>query len=113
MSIDIQKFTADELTLEKLDTLVMRRESFQVVAASNIGTTVEKIEGRIEKGGLRCRVFTEYRASSLLGSFLAPTAPLSWMAGIGMAAHNLATINPDYEIGKNKLAGTVTVKYMK
>ena len=52
MSIDIQKFTAEEVTLEKLDTLVMRRESFQVVAVSNIGATVEKIEGRIEKGGL-------------------------------------------------------------
>lgn len=113
MSIDIQKFTTDELTLEKLDTLVMRRESFQVVEAANIGATVEKIEGRIEQGGLRCRIFTEYRSTTLLGSFLAPTAPLAWMAGIGMAAHNLATINPDYEIGKNKLAGTVTVKYMK
>lgn len=113
MSIDIQKLTSDELTLEKLDTLVMRRESFQVVAVSNISSVVEKIEGRIEKNGLRCRVFTEYRSGSLLGAFLGPTAPFAWVAGIGMAAHNVATFNPDYEIGKNKLAGTVTVKYMK
>jgi hypothetical protein len=113
MSIDIQKFTADEITLEKLDTLVMRRESFQVVAVSNISSTVEKIEGRIEKADLKCRVFSEYRSGTLLGAFLAPTAPVAWLAGIGMAAHNIATFNPDYEIGKNKVAGTVTVKYMK
>lgn len=34
-------------------------------------------------------------------------------AAIGIAAHNLATYDPDYEIGKNKVADTVTVKYMK
>lgn len=113
MSIDIQKFTADEITLEKLDTLAMRRESFVVVAVSNIGAVVEKIEGRLEKQGLKCRVFTEYRSATVAGAFLSPTFLLGAGAAVGIAAHNLATFNPDYEIGKNKLAGTVTVKYMK
>ena len=43
MSIDIQKVTSDEMTFEKLETLIMRRESFQVVAVSNISAVVEKI----------------------------------------------------------------------
>ena len=65
MSIDIQKFTADELTLEKLDTLAMRHESFQVVAVSNISAVVEKIEGRLEKQDLKCRVYSEYRSAAM------------------------------------------------
>lgn len=112
MSIDLQKFTADELTLEKLDALAMRHESFQVVAVSNISAVVEKIEGRLEKQGMKCRVFTEYRSASI-GAMFTPVGILGIVPALGIAAHNLVTFNPDYEIGKNKLAGTVTVKYMK
>lgn len=112
MSIDIQKFTADEITLEKLDALVMRRESFQVVAVSNIGAVVEKIEGRIEKADLKCRVYTEYRSASIAASF-SPAALVGLGSALAIGVHNLATFNPDYEIGKNKVAGTVTVLYKK
>lgn len=113
MSNDIKKIPFDELTSDRLRGLIAGNDTFQVVAVSDIGTLVAKLEAAIENAGMRCRVFTEYRASSLLGACLVPTAPLAWMAGIGMAAHNLATFNPDYQIGKNKLASTVTVKYMK
>ncbi|MCL2658223.1 MAG: hypothetical protein FWD62_12585 [Betaproteobacteria bacterium] len=113
MSIDIQKFTADELTIERLDTLARNHEAFQVVAVSNVGAVVEKIEGRLEKQGLKCRVYTEYRSGSLVATCFGPTAPVGWAVAIGIGVHNLATFNPDYEIGKNKLAGTITVKYMK
>lgn len=112
MSIDIQKFTADEITLEKLDTLVMRRESFQVVAVSNIGAVVEKIEGRIEKADLKCRVYSEYRSASMAASF-SPAALFGIGSALAIGVHNLATFNPDYEIGKNKVAGTVTVLFKK
>ena len=113
MSIDIQKFTADELTIEKLDTLVTRHESFQVVAVSNIRAVVEKIEGRIEKADMKCRVYSEYRSASMAAAAFSPVAVLGLGAAVGIGTHNLATFNPDYEIGKNKLAGTLTVKYMK
>lgn len=112
MSIDIQKFTAEEVTLEKLDALVMRRESFQVVAISNIGAVVEKVEGRIEKQGLKCRVYTEYRSTTMAATF-SPAALVGLGSALAIGVHNLATFNPDYEIGKNKVAGTVTVLYKK
>lgn len=112
MTIDLQKFTADELTVEKLDTLAMRHESFQVVAVSNISAVVKKIEGRLEKQGLKCRVYSEYRSTAMAAAF-SPAAVVGLGAAVGIGLHNLATFNPDYEIGKNKLAGTVTVKYMK
>jgi len=112
MSIDIQKFTADELTLEKLDTLAMQHESFQVVAVSNISAVVEKIEGRLEKQDLKCRVYSEYRSAAMAATF-SPAAVVGLGAAVGIGLHNLATFNPDYEIAKNKLAGTVTVLYKK
>lgn len=114
MSIDIQKFAADELDSEKLDWLILSNHSFQVVAVGDISAVVSKIEGRIEKLGRRCRVYTEYRATAMAGSLFSGVASLVGVASaVGIAAHNLATINPDFEIGKNKLAGTITVKYVK
>lgn len=112
MSIDIMKFTADELTSEKLDNLISLNKSFQVVSVSDISSVVSKIEARIEKRNLKCRVFTEYRSASL-GAIFTPVGILGIVPALGIAAHNLVTFNPDYEIGKNKMACTVTVKYVK
>ncbi|VVD62022.1 hypothetical protein PEP31012_00151 [Pandoraea eparura] len=112
MSVDIQKFAADELGGERLNQLIGARASFQVVGVADIGKVVEVIEGRIEKSDLECRVYTEYRSASLATIF-SPAAIFGVGAAIGIAAHNLATYDPDYEIGKNKVTGTVTVKYMK
>ncbi len=114
MSIDIQKFTADELDSERLDALISQHQSFQVVGVGDISAAVSRIEGRIEKMGLRCRVYTEYRATAMAGSLFSGIASVVGVASaVGIAAHRLATLNPDYEIGKNRLAGTLTVKYMK
>ncbi|MBA9860085.1 hypothetical protein GNZ10_21630 [Ralstonia sp. 3N] len=114
MSIDIQRFTADELDSEKLDVLISQPQPFQVVGVGDISATVSKNEGRIEKIGLRCRVYTEYWATAMAGSLFSGVASVVGQASaVGIAAHRLATINPDYEIGKNKLAGTITVKHVK
>jgi hypothetical protein len=113
MTIDLETFTAKELNTELIDKLIAARKSFKVVTAVSVGSVTTEIEGRIEKAGLSCRVYTEYRGAAVAGSFWGPTALLGVAAGIGIAAHNLATLNPDYEIGKNKVAGTVTVMYKK
>ncbi|MEN3374085.1 hypothetical protein [Dechloromonas sp. ZS-1] len=104
----------DELSIEKIDELAKRQESFTVVAVSNITAVVQKVEGRLEKLGYKCRVVTEYRATSMAAALIpSPAMILGVGAAVGIGVHNLATFNPDYEIGKNKFAGTVTVKYVK
>jgi hypothetical protein len=114
MTIDILKFAPDDLDTDKIDQLIKQNASFQVVAVRDIGRVVEKIEGRIEKERLTCRVYTEYRAAATAGSLFSGVASVVGVASaVGIAAHRLATYNPDYEIGKNKIAGTVTVRYMK
>ncbi|WOG30125.1 hypothetical protein [Endozoicomonas sp. 8E] len=110
---DISKYTSDELDTEKLSELISKRESFKIVAVKDISFSVNKIEGAIEKKGLKCRVYTENRSAAMAGMAI-PTG-VTQIAGlfsaVGIAAHNLATFNPDYEIAKNKLGGTITVKY--
>lgn len=112
MSVDTKKYAADEISTSELGHLIICRLSFQVLGVADISRVVEKVEGCIEKSGLKCRVYTEYRSASLATIF-SPATMLGVGAAIHIAAHNLATYDPDYKIGKNKVAGTVTVKYMK
>ncbi|EOX1298573.1 hypothetical protein ACPDLO_003624 [Vibrio cholerae] len=113
--VDIKKFTSDELTKEKLQELIKSKKSFQVVAVRDISFVVNKLEGEIEKLGLSCRVYTEYR-SAAMGAMAIPTG-ITQVTGlftaIGVGIHNLATFNPDYEIAKNQFNGTVTAMYKK
>ena len=61
--IDIEKYTSEDITTEKLSELIAKKASFQIVAVKNISSVVNKVEGAIEKKGLRCRVYTEYRVN--------------------------------------------------
>lgn len=113
--MDIEKFKSDELSSEKLTELISQKRSFQVVAVVNLSSVVNEVEGAIEKNNLTCRVYTEYRSASL-ASALIPTGitqAFAFYSAMAIAVHNIATFNPDYEIAKNKLAGTVTVLYKK
>jgi len=113
--LDIENYTSDDLTSEKLSSLIETKKSFKIVAVKDIGFMVNKIEGAIEKRDLSCRVYSEFR-SVAMGAVAIPT-PVTVLGGlaaiVGTAAHNLATFNPDYEIGKNKIKNTVTVIYQK
>lgn len=114
MSIDIARYTADELSDEKLDSLIASKASFQVVSIQNMNSVVEKIEGRIEKTGLTCRTYVEYRSAAMAGSLLGGVTAIAGMASaVAIAAHNLATWNPDFELGKNHVKGTLNVVYKK
>lgn len=111
MSIDLPKYSTSDLSNDKIDQLISEKMSFQVVGVVDISRVVEALEGSIEKKGMSCRVYTEYRAAALGGEVL--MAGLGLLAVAGIALHNIVTFNPDYEIGKNKLKGTVTVTYKK
>ena len=59
---------------------------------------------------MRCRIYTRNRAAT--ATALAWTGPgLAALAGI--AAHNLATYNPDYEIGRAVVDQKIYVTYKK
>ncbi|MBE0470357.1 MAG: hypothetical protein IBX55_12740 [Methyloprofundus sp.] len=114
MSNDM-RLTTEDLTTELIQRLIDKKYNFQVLAVTNQTNVVSKIEGLIEKNGYKCRVYTENRAATLAAVAI-PTGITQIAAlgsAVGMAVHNIATFNPDYEIGKNKFNGTVTVKYKK
>ena len=124
--IDVLKFTSDELTDEKLKELIVKKESFCVVAVKNMSHTVNKIEGTIEKQSLRCRVYVENRSALIGGALVAslvpnPIWPVTFIASltgaatatVGAVVHNIATYNPDYEIRKNIPNSMIFVTYKK
>jgi len=112
---DIEKYTSDDLSTEKLDELIKNRKSFQVVAVKDIGYMVNKLEGAIEKKDLKCRVYSEFRTAAIAG--IAIPTPVTIFGGIaaaaGAAVHNIATFNPDYEIGKNYVKKSISVIYQR
>ena len=55
---------------------------------------------------LTCRVYTEYRSTAV-------AALLGAVSAAAIGVHNLATWNPDYEIGKNYVKRTLSVRYKK
>ena len=80
--------------MAKVCDLVMLKKSFKVVGfqAGDMGKVVKNVESAIEELGLKVRVYTHGRHIAAAAS-----GPLGLAA---LAVHNLATINPDYEIAK-------------
>ncbi len=113
--IDIRRFTVDDLSDEKIFELIAKKESFQIVAVKHLGSVVHRLEAAIEKTGLKCRVYTEYRSATLAGIALPTgfTQAIGVYSAISIAAHNIVTFDPDYEIAKNKPRGRVSVFYKK
>ncbi|WP_345867197.1 hypothetical protein [Shewanella algae] len=109
------KISYDELSAEKLRELVRAEKTFEVTGLSGrMGDAVKWVENQIEAEGLRVRVYTYGRIAAAGGSFFGGiTGVLGVASAIGMAAHNLATLNPDYEIAKHLVDNMLTVKYCK
>ena len=90
--------TYEELESSKTKDMIRERESFEVTGLSGrMGSAVSKIENIIENQSLSCRVYTYGRVASV----------------VGIAAHNLATYNPDYEIAIHLVDNKLSVKYKK
>jgi len=103
------KTTPDSKITEKLAA----HESFVLdeVDRTTMGEAVESLEKMIESYGMKCRVYTKGRSATLAAELAIPL--VGWAAAAAMGIHNLATWNPDYEIAKNMLTGTLTVTYKK
>ncbi len=104
------EYTYDEVKL-KLNELLDSKSSFNIIGLGGELLEVSQLlEKEIEKKGMRCRIYTRNRAAT--ATALAWTGPgLAALAGI--AAHNLATYNPDYEIGRAVVDQKIYVTYKK
>lgn len=102
---------------KNINRLISDERSFSVIGLSGNKMTqaIEIIEGAIEGKGLSCRIYTSGRIAAVGGSFFGGVTGIAGVvSGIAIAAHNLATYNPDYEIAKdivnNKLAVEFKIK---
>lgn len=59
------------------------------------------LEELIEANDHSCRIYTQARAASLMSVSIPVIGPVTALgSALGMAVHNLATYNPDFEIRK-------------
>lgn len=115
MSIDLETYTASQLSTECLNELIRDRKSFKIIDITDMSHAVSYVEKAVEARDLSCRVYTEYR-SAAMGSAAIPTGvtqAVGLFSAIGIGLHNLVTYNPDYELGKNKISKTLSVIYKK
>lgn len=125
MDVGVYKLT--EVTNDFIIEKIKAHESFVLECGEydRYSNTLTWLEQAIEKQGLSVRIYMRARKLSM-GSFAglagasiigAPVAlgaiAIGMVAGVGIAAHNLATLNPDYEIGKHPLGSTLYVDYKK
>ncbi|MDR7285695.1 hypothetical protein J2X84_004545 [Pseudomonas corrugata] len=125
MDVGVYKIT--EVSNDFIIDKIMAHESFVLECGEydRYSNTLTWLEQAIEKRGMSVRVYMRARRLSM-GSFAgiagvsavgAPVAlgaiAIGMVAGVGIAAHNLATLNPDYEIGKHPLGSTLYVDYKK
>ncbi len=98
----------------EINKLIDKRLSFTLTGVEK-SQAVRVLEALIEQKGLSCRVYTENR-SALMGAAFIPTG-ITQLTGIvtaiGVGIHNLATFNPDYEVGRHPVENKITVTYKK
>lgn len=104
-----------DLSTEKLGTLIAKKASFKVIGLSGkVSEAASLVEDAIEKRGMRCRVYTAGRVTAAGASFFGGvTGAVGVISALGMAAHNIATYNPDYEIAKHLVDNQLTVTFKK
>ena len=105
----------EDLDSEKVKGLIKQKQTFEVLGLSGrMDTATAKVENMIETSGFSCRVYTYGRVAAAGASlFGGITGGIGVASAIGMAAHNIATYDPDYEIAKHRIDNKLTVKYKK
>ncbi len=91
---------------------IKTHENFEIGGCQKrMGEAILFVERTIGAEGMTSRVYTKGRATALLVSMALPAVGVATTAAI--AAHNLATINPDYEIAKRPIDGVLRLAYVK
>jgi len=111
----MKSITYDELQSGSAKELINKKSSFSILGLSGkMSDAVDLIEEQIEKEGYSCRIYTYGRIAAAGGTlFGGITGLLGAASAIGMAAHNLATINPDFEVAKHLVDNKLVVTYEK
>ncbi|ABM20444.1 conserved hypothetical protein [Marinobacter nauticus VT8] len=111
----MERVSFDDSMVAATNELIKKKESFEVTGCGGrLTEAATKVEQLIESQGLRCRIYTYGRVAAAGASFFGGiTGVLGVASAVGMAAHNVATFNPDYEIAKHPIDNKLTVKYKK
>ncbi|MGQ0286756.1 biotin/lipoyl-containing protein [Pasteurellaceae bacterium 22721_9_1] len=106
-------YQTEDMTPALMRELILHKCNFSI-KTDDIASVVDEVEEMIEKCGYKCRVYMENRASAMAAAAVPGVGMIaSIAAGVAIAAHNLATFDPDFEIGKNFWDGKVNVVYKK
>ena len=98
---------------EKFESLIQERQSFELWCCSfdNTSEAAEILERVIEKAQLTCRLYSKGRLLAASVGVAFPVVGMTALAGI--AAHNLMTYNPDYEICRDWANNRVMVEFKR
>lgn len=112
--MDTGVYSASSITNEEISKLISQKKTFTIkdIPASTFGNTVETVEKLIEAQELSCRVYVAGRIAAF-GAATAWTMLGGIAAGLAIAAHNIATYNPDYEIAKHFITNKLIITYKK
>lgn len=109
--MDISIYSFKSMSNCRMERMLKDGTSFVLedIDRKNMSEVVETVEKMIESMGMSCRIYTKGRSAALIA---VPVVGLSYaIAALGI--HNLATWNPDYELAKNLITGTLTITYKK
>ncbi|MCF7521677.1 hypothetical protein L4G92_06400 [Neisseria sp. ZJ106] len=113
MSDNIYQIHYSEADQNTYLTLIQEKQSFEIwgIDFSDMLEEVGTLEKLIEANRLTCRIYTKGRLVSAGLGFLTIGAGITALAGI--AAHNLLTYNPDYEICRDIANNRILVEFKK
>ncbi|MFJ3467159.1 hypothetical protein [Pseudomonas sp. NPDC090201] len=114
--MDVNVFKIAEVTNEQILQKIKNHESFTLECgdAERYSRTLEWLEKNIEDQGMKVRIYMVGRAAAMGAAVWTGFGTIAAAAsGIAIAAHNIATWSPDYEIGKNPISPTLYVNYKK
>lgn len=108
---EIQQYTYDEVS-HRLEYMIKNKQSFVLRGLTDrMGEAIAKVEETIEKQQLTCRVYSRNRAAIVAATAWVPV--LSWANAAALVVHNLVTMDPDYEIGKDLIDKRLHVTYKR
>ncbi len=98
---------------DQIAELIAERKSFHILGTDfeNTFDQCTSIEEAIEAAGLTCRIYTKGRIVAAAAGIFSMGAGLAALTGI--AAHNVLTWSPDYEICRDLANGRILVEWQK